>query len=58
MKKYTEEQLKHMQDKTDYDRLENMTEDEVEENSVIDEDSLTPSDADLAKFKKVKNDGQ
>ncbi|WP_238097207.1 hypothetical protein [Vibrio cincinnatiensis] len=58
MKKYTEEQLKNMQDKTDYERLENMTEEEIEENSVMEEDSATPSDTDMSNFRKVKDNEQ
>ncbi len=58
IKKYSEEEIKHLKDQTDYDRLKKMTDEEIEENSRTDEDSLTPSDDDLKKFKKVKKDGK
>lgn len=52
--KYTEEELKNLKDKTDYERVNNMSEKEVEEKSQTDEDSITPTDEQLKKFKKVK----
>lgn len=58
IKKYSEEEIKQIKDQTDYDRLKEMTDEEIEENSRTDEDSLTPSDDDLKKFKKVKKDGR
>ncbi|MCL7422007.1 MAG: hypothetical protein M8364_13995 [Methylobacter sp.] len=58
IKKYSEEEIKQLRDRTDYDRLKKMTDEEIEENSRTDEDSLTPSDDDLKKFKKVKKDGR
>ena len=57
-KKYTEEELKKLKDETDYERLDSMTNEEIEENSKSDPDSLSPSDEDLAKFKKVKKNGK
>jgi len=38
---------------TDYKRLENMTEDEIEENAKNDPDAPLLSDEDLKKFKRV-----
>lgn len=58
IKKYSEEEIKQLEDQTDYDRLKKMTDEEIEENSRTDEDSLTPSDDELKKFKKVKKDGK
>lgn len=58
IKKYSEEEIKQLEDQTEYDRLKKMTDEEIEENSRTDEDSLTPSDDDLKKFKKVKKDGK
>jgi len=54
IKKYTEEELKELKDKTDYDRLKEMTDEEIEENSQTDKDSESPTDEQLEKFKKVK----
>ncbi|WP_205827998.1 hypothetical protein [Microbulbifer sp. SH-1] len=53
MKKYSEEELKNLEDKTDYEKVDNLTEEEIEEGSKSDPDSITPSDEDLKKFKKV-----
>ena len=54
IKKYTEEELKKLNDETDYDRLKDMSDEEIEENAKKDKDSATPSDEQLDKFKKVK----
>ena len=54
-KKYTEEELKKLKDETDYERLKDMSEEEIEECAKTDPDSKTPSDEQLKKFKKVKN---
>lgn len=54
IKKYLEEELKKLKDITDYERVNNLTEDEIEAGSKSDSDSLTPSDEELKKFKKVK----
>jgi len=39
--------------KTDYERLKNMTEEEIEENAKNDKDNLLQTDEGLKKFKKV-----
>jgi len=39
--------------KTDYERLKNMTEEEIEENAKNDSDNPLQSDEDLKKFKRV-----
>jgi len=56
IKRYTEDELKKIKDRTDYERLKNMSEEEIEENSKSDPDALTPTDEQLEKFKKVKKD--
>ena len=56
-KKYPDEELKKVKDKTDYNRVNNMTDEEIEENATTDEDSKTPTDEELKKFKKVKKNG-
>lgn len=40
---------------TDYERLENMTEEEIEENAKNDPDAPLLTDDELRKFKKVKD---
>ena len=54
--KYTESEAKNLEDKTDYERLKNMTEEEIEENAKSDQDALSPTDEQMKKFKKVKKD--
>ena len=56
-KKYPDKELKKVKDKTDYSRVNNMTDEEIEENATTDDDSKTPTDEDLKKFKKVKKNG-
>ena len=56
-KKYPDKELKKVKDKTDYNRVNNMTDEEIEENATTDEDSKTPTDEELKKFKKVKKNG-
>ena len=56
IKKYTKEELKKLKDQTEYERLDEMSEEEIEEGSKSDPDSLTPTNDDLSKFKKVKKD--
>ena len=55
-KKYTESEARELDDKTDYDRLKKMTEEEIEENSKSDPDALSPTDEQMKNFKKVKKD--
>lgn len=56
IKKYSEEELKKLKDKTDYERVDNLTEKEIEEGSKIDPDSITPPEKGLKKFKKVNKE--
>lgn len=55
-KKYTEKEAKSLEDKTDYERLKAMTEEEVEENSESDPDALSPTEEQMKKFRKVGKD--
>ena len=55
-KKYSEKEAKALKDRTDYERLKNMTDEEVEENSENDPESLSPTDEQMKKFKKVRKD--
>lgn len=51
---YTEEELKKLKSKTDYERLKNMTEEEIEQAAKDDPDSALPTDEELKKFKRVQ----
>ena len=51
-KKYTKEQLKKMKDLTDYERMENMTDEEIQKGAEGDSDAPPTSDEDLKRFKK------
>lgn len=55
-KKYTLEELKKLKSQTDHERLKNMSDEEIEQNSRNDEDCLTPTDEQLLKFRRVKPD--
>lgn len=52
-KRYTLEELKKLKSKTDYDRLKNMTDEEIEKAAKEDPDSALPTDEELKKFKRV-----
>ncbi|MDH5181311.1 MAG: hypothetical protein OEZ39_08175 [Gammaproteobacteria bacterium] len=54
IKRYTKEELEKMEDLTDYDRINNMTDDEIRKNAESDPDVPPQSEEDLARFKKVK----
>ena len=54
---YADENPISTNDKTDYNRIDNMTDEEIEENASSDEDSYTPTVEDLKKFRKVKKNG-
>ncbi len=53
-KPYTKEDIEKMKDLTDYERVRNMTEEEIEKNAESDPDAPLQSDEDLKKFKRVK----
>jgi len=44
--------------KTDYDRLKNMTEEEIEQNAKDDPDAPLLTEDDLKKFKRVDTNGK
>jgi len=52
-KTYTLEDLKKLNRKTDYERLKNMTDEEIEKAAKEDPDSALPTDEELKKFKRV-----
>ena len=54
IKRYKPEDLKQATDRTDYERLTRMTEDEIRHNAETDPDAPPPSDVQLARFEKVK----
>ena len=55
-KSYTLEEIKKMKSKTDYERLKKMTNEEIEQAAKDDPDSALPTDEELKKFKRVKQD--
>ena len=55
-KSYTLEEIKKMKSKTDYERLKNMTNEEIEQAAKDDPDSALPTAEKLKKFKRVKQD--
>ncbi len=55
IKKYSKKELKETEDKTDYQRAKNMSDEEIEKNAQEDPDALPPTDEQMKKFKKVKN---
>lgn len=55
-KKYTKAELERLNDKTDYERLKNMSDEEIEENSENDPDSISPTEEQLKKFRKIKDE--
>lgn len=52
-KSYTLEELQKLKSRTDYERLKNMTDEEIEQAAKDDPDSALPSEEELKKFKKV-----
>lgn len=52
IKRYTREQIEKMEDRTDYERLSRMTEDEIHRNALSDPDALPLSESGLKKFTK------
>lgn len=58
IKKYTKEQIEKMDDKTDYERVKNMTEEEIRKNAEADPDVPLQSEEDLEKFKPAKKRGK
>ena len=54
IKRYKPDDLKQATDRTDYERLSHMTEDEIRRNAETDPDAPPPSDDHLARFERVK----
>jgi hypothetical protein len=54
IKKYSKEDLEKMEDLTDYERVNHMTEEEIKENAESDSDAPLQSEDDLKKFQRVK----
>jgi hypothetical protein len=52
-KTYTLEEIKKLKSRTDYKRLKNITEEEIEKAAAEDPDSALPTDEELKKFKRV-----
>jgi hypothetical protein len=52
-KTYTLEELKKLKSKTDYERLKNMTDEDIEKAAKGDPDSALPTGEELKKFKRV-----
>lgn len=44
-----------MKDRTDYERVDNMTDEEIEKNTESDPDAPSQSEKDLENFKRVKS---
>ena len=57
IKKYTKEEIEQMEDKTDYERVRNMTEDEIRENAESDTDAPLQSEKDLEGFRPARKRG-
>ncbi len=58
IKKYSKEEVEKMEDKTDYERVENMTEEEIRKNAKSDPDVPLQSEEDLEGFKPAKKRGK
>jgi len=52
IKKYTKEEIEKMEDKTDYERVKNMTEEETRKNAESDSDAPLQCEEDLEGFKR------
>ncbi|PCM43749.1 hypothetical protein [Marinobacter sp. ANT_B65] len=55
--RYTKEELKKLKGKTDHSRVQNTTDEEIEEQVKNDPDSYIPTEEELEKFEKVNKDG-
>lgn len=53
-KRYTKEELEKLKDRTDYERVSHMTEEEIRRNAESDPDAPPQSEEDLKRFKRVK----
>lgn len=53
IKKYTKEELEKLKDLTDYERLKNMSDEEIQDDAESDPDVPHLSEEDLKKFKRI-----
>jgi len=54
IKKYTKEEIEKMKDLTDYERVNEMSEEEIRENAESDPDAPLQSEEDLKRFKPAR----
>ena len=55
IQKHKKEDIDKLEDKTDYERVNNMTETEIKNNAQSDSDAPLQSKSDLENFKPVRN---
>lgn len=55
IQKHKKEDIDKLKDKTDYERINNMTEAEIKNNAQLDSDAPLQSKSDLENFKPVRN---
>ena len=53
-KRYKKGDMEKLEDRTDYERVKKMTEDEIRRNAESDPDAPLQSDEDLKRFERVK----
>ena len=58
IKKYSKEEVESMDDKTDYDRVSNMTENEVRDNAKSDSDAPLQTESELEGFRPARKRGR
>ncbi|USD22560.1 hypothetical protein MJO52_05355 [Microbulbifer variabilis] len=58
IKKYTKKEIEQMEDLTDYERVREMTEEEIRESAESDPDAPLQSESDLENFKPARRRGE
>ncbi|KEQ18482.1 hypothetical protein [Endozoicomonas numazuensis] len=58
VKKYTKEEIDSMEEKTDYERVNSMTDEEIRENAQSDPDVPIQSEKELEQFRPAKRRGK
>ncbi|WP_445354922.1 hypothetical protein ACJJI5_18790 [Microbulbifer sp. EKSA008] len=58
IKKFTKKEVEKLKDLTDYERVKNMTEEEIRENAKSDPDAPLQSETDLENFKPARRRGK
>ncbi|MGI9279868.1 MAG: hypothetical protein ACR2PX_09575 [Endozoicomonas sp.] len=58
VKKYTKEEIDTMEDKTDYERVNGMTDEEIRKSAQSDPDVPIQSEKELEKFRPAKRRGR